>query len=143
MPVGSLCSMQPKPIIPSRQSVLIETNVCWLRQALRLLERLDDAAYSTTPAGFGPHRAGAHLRHIVEFYRCFLEGLESSHIDYDARRRDESIASSRNAASAAIRLIIRSLQTYREMQGERTVWVRMEDAKSSGVRESLMESSIS
>jgi len=125
------------------QSTLIETNIRWLRQALGLLDRLDDAAYSTTPRGFAPHRAGAHLRHILEFYQCFLEGLEHSHIDYDARRRDQTIESSRDAASAAIRSIIRSLETNHELRGERIIWVRMEDAEAHEVRESFMESSIS
>ncbi|HEY2018492.1 MAG TPA: hypothetical protein VGH38_33530 [Bryobacteraceae bacterium] len=135
--------MQAKVTPPSRQSVLIDINVRWLRQALRLVERLDDDAYSTTPRGFAPHRAGAHLRHILEFYQCFLEGLEYSHIDYDARRRDEAIEHRREAASAAIRQIIRTLETSRELRGERIVWVGMEDADTSATRESFMESSIS
>jgi hypothetical protein len=135
--------MQAKMTVPSRQSILIEINVRWLRQALRLLERLDDEAYSTTPSGFAPHRAGAHLRHILEFYQSFLEGLEWSHIDYDARRRDEAIERSRDAASAAMRSIIRSLETSQELRGERIIWVRMEDAEANAVRESFMESSIS
>jgi hypothetical protein len=134
--------MQATTTTPSIQSSLIDINVRWLRQALRLLDRLDDAAYATTPPGFAPHRAGAHLRHIVEFYQCFLEGLESSDIDYDARRRDEAIESSRAAASAAIRSIIRSLGARRDLREQRLVWVRMEDAENNGVRESFMESSI-
>ena len=132
--------MQPKAPISSRQA-LIETNVCWLRQALRLPEQMDDAAYSTTPTGFAPHRAGAHFRHIVELYQCFLDGLESSHIDYTAPRRDGAIECSRDAASTTIRRIIRSLQTHSELQGERIVWVRMEDPES-GMR-CFVESSVS
>lgn len=135
--------MQEKTTISSRQSTLIERNVRWLRQALRLLDRLDDAAYSTTPRGFAPHRAGAHLRHVLEFYQCFLEGLERSHIDYDTRRRDEAIEYSRDAASAAIRSIIRSLETCQELREERIIWVRMEDAEANAGRDSFMESSIS
>src|SRR5450432_3516097 len=111
--------MQAKTPIPSRQSALIGINVRWLRQALRLLDRVDDSTYSTVPRGFTPHRAGAHLRHILEFYQCFLAGLEQSHIDYDARRRDEAIENYRDAAAAAIRAIIRSLETSRELHGER------------------------
>jgi hypothetical protein len=34
--------MQAKTTIPSRQPTLIEANVRWLRQALQLLDRLDD-----------------------------------------------------------------------------------------------------
>src|SRR6059058_2814236 len=116
---GFLGRMQPMTTRPSRQSALIETNVRWLRQALRLVGRLDDTAYATTPRGLAPHRAGAHLRHILEFYRCFLEGLESSHIDYNARRRDETIEYSRDAASAAIRSNIRALETSRDLYRER------------------------
>src|SRR6266542_7084249 len=92
----------------SRQSALIEINVRWLRQALRLVGNLGDTAYSTTPRGLAPHRAGAHLRHILEFYQCFLEGLAGSHIDNDARRRDHAIEHSRDAASAAMRSIVRA-----------------------------------
>ena len=128
---------------PSRQSALIETNVHWLRQALRLVAGLDDTAYATTPRGLAPHRAGAHLRHVLEFYHCFLEGLECSHIDYDARRRHEAIEYSRDAALAGIRSIVHTLETWRDLHQERIIWVRMEDAEHSAVRESFMESSVS
>src|SRR5881628_3306974 len=101
-----------------RQPMLIDTNIRWLRQALSLLETLDDASYTSSPDGFAPHRAGGHLRHIVEFYQCFLSGLETSHIDYDARRRDESIEGSRAAAASAIRALIRSLETSRLVREE-------------------------
>ena len=135
--------MQATMVFPSRLSALIATNVRWLRQALRLLKQLDDTAYSATAPGFAPHRAGAHLRHVLEFYQCFLDGMESSHIDYDARRRDESIERSRQTAAAAIRSIIQGLETQADVRQERVVWVRMEDAQDSGVRDTFMESSLS
>jgi hypothetical protein len=136
-------AMQTTKVFASRPSALIAPNVRWLRQALRLLERLDDTVYATTAPGLPPHRAGAHLRHVLEFYQCFLEGLDWSHIDYDARRRDESVERSRKAAAATIRSIIHSLQTHPEVRQERIVWVRMEDALCSGVRDAFMESSLS
>jgi hypothetical protein len=135
--------MQPTLSLSSRQSTLIATNILWLRQALQLLERLDDMVYSATAPGFAPHRAGSHLRHTLEFYQCFFEGLESSHIDYDARRRDEAIERSRDAASTAIRSIIHALETSSGLREERILWVRMEDADSTAARDSFMESSVS
>lgn len=54
---------------------LIETNILWLNQALDLLDRIDEEAFVRTPLRLEPHRAGAHLRHILEFYDCFLDGL--------------------------------------------------------------------
>jgi len=119
-----------------RQSALISNNVRCLREAARLLETLDEAVYTES-------RTGAHLRHALDFYQCFLDGLGSSHIDYDARRRDESIERSRETAAMAIRSIIYALETRPEARQERIVWVRMEDAGASGVRESFMESSLS
>src|SRR4051794_18405990 len=115
----------------NRQNALIETNIRWLRQALRLLDRLDDTAYATTPPGLEPHRARAPLRHIVEFYQSFLSGVESFYIDYDARRRDQTVERSRAAAGAAIRSIIRSLETCAALLPDTLVWVRMEDAAAA------------
>jgi hypothetical protein len=135
--------MQATSAVSSRQSVLIAANIRWLSQVLHLLERLDDAVYSATAPGFAPHRAGSHLRHVLEFYQCFLEGLDLSRIDYDSRRRDEAVERSRDAASMAIRSVIRALETRSGLREERIVWVRMEDAEATGVRDSFMESSVS
>jgi hypothetical protein len=126
----------------NRLNALIETNNRWLRQALELLDRLNDAVYAGVPAGMEPHRAGGHLRHIVEFYQAFLEGLDSSHIDYDARRRDPRIERSRAAAAGALERIIGALQNDPAVRSERIVWVRMEDAPA-GVGDLFMESSVS
>jgi hypothetical protein len=135
--------MQVKTTVPSRVAALIEMNVRWLRQAVRLLDRLSDDAYATTPRGFAPHRAGAHLRHILEFYQCFLEGIDSSHIDYDARRRNEAVEANRTEAAAAMRSVIRELKTCPALHSERIIWVRMEDAEANAVDDSFMESSVS
>jgi len=106
---------------------LIQTNIRWLRQALALLDRVPDHAYAAPPPGFEPHRAGGHLRHILEFYQCFLEGSATLHIDYDARRRDRAIETNRAAAAAAIRSLIRMLETSPDLSIDATVWVREED----------------
>src|ERR1044071_7865452 len=102
----------------ARLHALITTNIRWLRQALRLLERLDDTSYAEIAPGFAPHRAGAHLRHVVEFYECFLDGMKSSHIDYDARRRNEAIARSRHTAALAIKSAIHGLESRLEVRQE-------------------------
>src|SRR5437879_2189038 len=76
---------------------LIMTNAAWLRQAVELLQRLDDVTFQSSPHGLEPHRAGSHFRHVLEFYECFLDGLASRKIDYDARKRNEAIEKSRLA----------------------------------------------
>jgi hypothetical protein len=115
----------------STLSSLIHVNVTWLEQAIDLLAAIDDQVYSTVPAGFAPHKAGGHLRHILEFYECFLDGLASGKIDYDSRKRDLSIESSRLAATVRVREIICRL---RETPiNDCAIRVRVEDAEPIGL----------
>jgi hypothetical protein len=95
-------SIQKSPLA-NRQCFLIEQNAASLRQAMVLLEQIDDETYRNSPPSLAPHRVGGHLRHIIEFYECFLDGIETSHIDYDARRRDESVETCRVTALDRIR----------------------------------------
>ena len=125
----------------NRRHVLIETNIRWLHQALSLLERIDDAAFATSPAGMEPHRAGAHLRHIIEFYQAFLEGVAGHHVDYDARPRNPEIERSRAAASASIRSVVHRLRACAQLRFDAILRVRMEDAPEEA-GEPLMESSL-
>src|SRR5881296_3367630 len=106
----------PKSGLLGRQSFLIEQNVVSLRQALAALEQIDDFTYRSSPPTLAPHRVGGHLRHILEFYECFLDGIETSHIDYDARKRDEAVESCRATALARTRSVIRRLETAAQLQ---------------------------
>jgi len=90
---------------------LVETNVEWLKQARWLLDEIGDWAYAASPAEIAPQRVGGHMRHILEFYECYLEGLQSGVIDYDARRRNPAVETNRATAQAMIDALIRRLQT--------------------------------
>jgi uncharacterized damage-inducible protein DinB len=124
-----------------RQSLLIETNVVWLCQARELLDEVSDSAYTASPPSIAPHRVGGHLRHILEFYECFLDGLEGSHVDYDARRRDVAIERNRHAALGKIDSIIQRLRTEHILLADDIIWVRVEDASALQVNEAFMISS--
>lgn len=82
--------------IPTR-AALAAQNVAVLEQALAVFERLaredDDGRsqvdlYTAIPAGLTQSGVGGHFRHIHDYYRCFLVGLESGRVDYDRRERD-------------------------------------------------------
>jgi len=126
----------------SQHSFLIEQNTGSLRQAIALIENIDDETYITSPPSLAPHRVGGHLRHILEFYECFLDGIETSHIDYDARKRDEAIETSRETALARTRSVIRRLETAVQLRGDWIVWVKVEDAPASRLDDAFMTSSI-
>lgn len=125
-----------------RQEYLIRTNIGWLRQAEALLEQISDAVYTVAPGGLTPHKAGGHLRHILEFYECFLAGLADSHIDYDARKRDLSLERSRPAARDRIRCLIRSLEAEPALRADSVIWVRMEDSAGTQTPEPFLVSSV-
>jgi hypothetical protein len=116
-------------------------NITWLRQALELLARLDDKTYTTSPPELIPHRAGSHLRHIVEFYECFLSGLPGAHIDYDARKRDPFVEQSRAAAAVKINTIIDRLGSEEILRTDSFLWVRMEDSAAIGMEDGFLISS--
>ncbi|MBI2688706.1 MAG: hypothetical protein HYX27_20585 [Acidobacteria bacterium] len=107
---------------------LLEINIDLLRQAVRLLESMDDMQYRS--AG----RFGPQLRHILEFYECFLAGRPAGIVDYDARRRDELLEANREEAVRRINALIRHLSV---INGDGPLQVRMEEAllPSSASRE--------
>ncbi len=55
----------------------------------RILDAIPAELYAVAAPGRTP--IGAHLRHAVEHFTCFLRGLEGGVADYDARDRDECI----------------------------------------------------
>lgn len=121
---------------------LIDVNKRWLRQALDLLGRVDDNHFSTSPEGWAPHRVCSHLRHIIEFYECFLSGLESAHIDYDSRKRDLNVESSPAAAAKRICSLIDRLDSEPALGFEMILFVRAEDAEGLGLPDPYLMSSV-
>ncbi|HKD04629.1 MAG TPA: hypothetical protein VKB79_01895 [Bryobacteraceae bacterium] len=107
-------------------SELTATNTCLLEQARSLVRRIDDATFSTSPEGLYPHRIGSHLRHVLEFYDCFLDGLKTLRIDYDARKRDETLERNRRAAVAKVSSIVRRLGEASTLPEGLALDVRME-----------------
>ena len=72
-----------------RTNVLLsQRNQAFLGQALELLAGMPASLYAARPAHFERGGVGAHLRHVLDHYDAFLDGLESGRIDYDARLRD-------------------------------------------------------
>ena len=128
--------------VAQRQEYLITVNIAWLCQAEALLTRIDDDVYTASPSGLASHKAGAHLRHILEFYECFLAGLARGRIDYDARKRDLSVETSRQTAQARIRVLIHRLQTESALRIDSLVSVRIEDSAGSRVPEPFLVSSV-
>ena len=121
---------------------LIQTNLCWLEQAKELLASISDGEYSDSPASLAPHKVGAHLRHVLDFYESFLTGLESGYVDYDARKRDLRTAVERAIALERIRSIECQLEKLSGHRHRESLLVRVEDASEKFPFDAWMPSSV-
>jgi hypothetical protein len=59
-----------------------------LDQLGSLANRLPPEIYSRPLSCLQENSIGRHVRHIVEFFECLLEGTESGEVNYDLRRRN-------------------------------------------------------
>lgn len=62
-----------------------------LRQLRHQIERLTPEQYKTPLSVLNGAAIGAHSRHIIEFYQCLLDGLETGTVCYDRRKRNLQI----------------------------------------------------
>ena len=90
---------------------VVEQNLAMLRQGLVLVNGMSDDVYAAEDIGTGSG-LGAHIRHVIEFYRALFEGFPRARIDYDRRDRDRDIERRRAAATAAIEDIIKKLENH-------------------------------
>ena len=81
---------------------LIDANLHFLHQASMLLDRLEDRLYARCEPGFFNSSIGAHLRHCLEHYEAFADGLNGATIDYDSRKRDQAVETETRAAQSRI-----------------------------------------
>ena len=123
---------------------LIRQNVELLHQAVELLRGLDDELYASSPGPGSPSsRVGSHLRHCLDYYLCFLRGLEGARIDYDRRERRAALETNRDAALKLLERIIGRLQAIPEESLERRIEVRVDAAPGEAAHASWSRSSVS
>jgi uncharacterized damage-inducible protein DinB len=111
--------------------VIALQNIRILDQGLEMLRVLDDEVYGRSAPG-GRASAGAHLRHVIDYYRCFLGGIDGRRIDYDARERDSGVESSTGAAGAAIAAIVERLDGLTLHDADTAVEVKVDSAAAEG-----------
>ena len=76
-----------------RQSLVRENNQ-YLQQAIDLIRQIGDELYCNNENPHFKGGVGKHIRHILDFYDCFLTGWHEK-IDYDARKREEGVETDR------------------------------------------------
>lgn len=107
-------------------SVLAADNMTYLRQAVELISRLRDEDYTRGGQAAYTSGIGSHLRHCLDHYTNFLDGLPGGRVDYDARARDPRIEQDRQHALAVMRDIVAGLKALAAQDGERVIQVKMD-----------------
>jgi uncharacterized damage-inducible protein DinB len=108
-------------------------NIHYLQQGEKLVRNLTDEIFAECPRS--PYRGGvgAQLRHCLDFYDCFLDGLDRGTIDYNARGRDTRLETDRDHALRKIRTICVALERLTPEQAGRSLDVRTEGATENSV----------
>jgi uncharacterized damage-inducible protein DinB len=75
--------------------MLIRTSQQVLTQLADLLAQLDDHQYTRHLDLLSDNTIGKHVRHVLEFWQCQVQGLGSGVVDYDARQRDLKLEENR------------------------------------------------
>jgi|ERR1044071_3585721 len=91
------------------RSALISAAEDVLRQALALLDNIDQDSYSRKEEGPWGSSIGAHYRHVLDHFLCLVEGLWDFEINYDHRSRNSNIEMSVGAARTATLDLIEGL----------------------------------
>lgn len=79
---------------------LVEGCLACVQQCDQLLLGISDEVFAARPGS--DSSIGAHMRHIIDRYQCFFNGLESGCIDYDDRRRGTRVETEVSIAAGAI-----------------------------------------
>ncbi len=97
---------------------MIETNIAALEEGAELLSVLKGSQYTE---GYKPafhSTIGAHFRHVLEHYRCFLRQRESLQFCYDSRERDQSLETDIKYAKRTINELIQGLKNIQSSEFE-------------------------
>ena len=75
-------------LLPPATACLFAQNCEVLLSGIAVLQTLPLKVYTSVDARCLGGSIGGHVRHCIEFYQCFLAGLDNGLVDYDARARD-------------------------------------------------------
>ena len=90
---------------------LISFNIEVLNNILDITSQLNDEIWSHKVKSINNETIGRHCRHIIEFYKSFLDRADKNQINYDNRERDINTETNLEFAKTQLRNTILSLNT--------------------------------
>lgn len=111
--------------------------VALLRQGSRVITEIPDDVFVATTSISPRGSIGAHFRHVIDCYRCFLTGVGQHRIAYNQRERNRSLEDSRSLAIQSLEQTINRLEQMRLTALTQHVLVSTEN-RSSWSRSSVL-----
>lgn len=71
-----------------------------------VLKKIKEPDYKRKVAVLNDATIGQHIRHILEFYKCLMEGISTGILNYDNRKRSTDIEEDQFFASTVLQNII-------------------------------------
>ncbi len=89
---------------------ILKASVATLEKSKTLLNNLTDEQLANK--GIAPYYScvGSHIRHILDFYDCTINGISTNKVDLTVRKRDERISSECNYAITNVNRIINEIK---------------------------------
>ncbi len=101
-----------------------------IEQCGQLLRLISTESY--VDSSRGTSSVGAHIRHILDRFHCFLAGMPAGSIDYDARKRDKSIENNLDVAAFALVSVSRRIESMVAMDDLETAITVRESVHHQG-----------
>ncbi|WP_412984558.1 hypothetical protein [Pontimicrobium sp. IMCC45349] len=70
-------------------NLILQSSIVTLRKSVTLLSNISSEVLSDSSVSPYYSCIGSHVRHILDFYDCILNGMDTKYIDLTERRRDE------------------------------------------------------
>lgn len=108
-----------------RCDTLVADNIAILKQGIELTSCLG-ALFSSAAPRCLQGGIGAHFRHCIDFYTCFLSSVASGRINYDLRARNNLVESDPEMAVFELHAIIEGLRSFSFADGHTELLVVLE-----------------
>lgn len=102
-----------------------------LYQEYTLLDQLSSAAYSEPAQGYFSSSVGMHIRHNLDHFASFFQGLPLGKVDYESRERRKELESDPSAAQRYLQKYMDALDGLASVE-ESSLQVRREDGLDVG-----------
>jgi len=110
--MSRFCSECDRGKYESNIPALIWENIRFLEQGVDVLDKISDSVYVCLEAPFLQGGIGRHVRHVLDHFILFGDGVGNGAIDFDDRTRDARIEKDRLFALGLFRELIGQLADF-------------------------------